>query len=139
MLQPKKQKYRKQIRGRMKGNASCGNRIDFGDFGVQTLDCAWVTAKQIEAGRRAIANYTNRKGKYWVRIFPDKPVTKKPAEVRMGSGKSAVNEFVCVVKPGRILFEVGGVEPEVAIEALRRAAQKMSVRTRIVNKDSIFG
>jgi len=139
MLQPKKQKYRKQFRGRMKGNSKSGSSIDFGDYGVQSLECCWVTAKQIEAGRRAISNFTNRKGKYWVRIFPDKPITKKPAEVRMGKGKGPVEEFVCVVKPGRILYEIGGVEPEVAKEALKRAAQKMPVKTRFVDKNSIFG
>jgi len=137
-LQPRKQKYRKQFRGRMKGVANNGSTLAFGDFAVQSLDPAWVTARQIEAARRAIANYTDRKGKYWVRIFPDKPVTKKPAEVRMGKGKGAVDEYVCVVKPGRILFEVGGLDEKIAREALRRAAQKLPVKTRILSKESIF-
>jgi len=122
----------------MKGVASNGNTFAYGEFAVQSLDPAWVTARQIEAARRAIANYTNRKGKYWVRVFPDKPVTKKPAEVRMGKGKGAVEEYVCVVKPGRILFEIGGIEEKVAREALRRAAQKLPVKTRILSKESLF-
>ena len=122
----------------MKGKATSGNTVAFGEFAVQSLDPAWVTARQIEAGRRAIANYTNRKGKYWVRAFPDKPVTKKPAEVRMGKGKGAVEEYVCVVKPGKIIFEVGGVDESVAREALRRAAQKLPVKTRILSKESLF-
>lgn len=138
MLQPKKQKYRKQFRGKMPGNAKGGKEIAFGDFGVQALDCGWVSARQIEAGRRAIANYTNRKGKYWVRIFPDKPITLKPAGVRMGKGKGAVEEYVSVVKPGRILFEVGGVTDEIAIEALKRAANKMPLKWRILSKKSIL-
>lgn len=138
MLQPKKQKYRKQFRGKMKGRANAGNSVVFGDFGVQSIDRCWITARQIEAGRKAIANYTKRKGKYWVRIFPDKPVTKKPAEVRMGKGKGSVEEYVCVVRPGRIIYEVSGIDQEIAVEALRRAAQKLPVRTRILNRESLF-
>lgn len=122
----------------MKGVANNGSILAFGEFAVQSLDPSWVTARQIEAARRAIANYTNRKGKYWVRVFPDKPVTKKPAEVRMGKGKGAIEEYVCVVKPGRILFEIGGVGEKVAMEALRRAAQKLPVKTRILSKESMF-
>lgn len=138
MLQPKKQKYRKQFRGKMRGKAQNGNSVVFGDFGVQSLDRCWITARQIEAGRKAIANYTKRKGKYWVRIFPDKPVTKKPAEVRMGKGKGSVEEYVCVVKPGRIIYEVSGIEEDIAVEALRRAAQKLPVKTKILNRESLF-
>jgi len=138
MLQPKKQKYRKQFRGKMRGIATRGNEVSFGEFGIQALEPCWVTARQIESGRKAIAHHTKRKGKYWVRIFPDKPVTKKPAEVRMGKGKGAVDHFVCVVKPGRILFEIGGISEEIAIGAMKRAAQKMPIKVRILRKDEIL-
>lgn len=132
MLQPKRVKYRKQHRGRMKGQANDGNTVVFGDFGLQALSAAWVDARQIEAARRAITHHMRRGGKVWIRIFPDKPVTAKPAETRMGSGKGAPDHWVAVVKPGRMLFEVAGVREEVAREALRLASHKLPVDTRIV-------
>lgn len=132
MLQPKRVKYRKQHRGRMKGQANDGNTVVFGEFGLQALSAAWVDARQIEAARRAITHHMRRGGKVWIRIFPDKPVTAKPAETRMGSGKGAPDHWVAVVKPGRMLFEVAGVREEVAREALRLASHKLPVDTRIV-------
>lgn len=122
----------------MRGKALSGNSVTFGDFGVQSMERCWITARQIEAGRKAIANYTKRKGKYWVRIFPDKPITKKPAEVRMGKGKGSVEEYVCVVKPGRIIYEISGIEEQIAVEALRRAAQKLPVKTKILSREALF-
>jgi large subunit ribosomal protein L16 len=136
MLVPKRAKYRKQHRGMMKGNATRGTKISFGEFGLMSDGMAWVTARQIEAARKAITHYTQRGGRVWIRIFPDKPITKKPAETRMGSGKGDVFEFVAPVKPGRILFEMGGVTKEIAFEALRLAAQKLGVKTRIIGKDN---
>ncbi|NLH07803.1 MAG: 50S ribosomal protein L16, partial [Chloroflexi bacterium] len=124
MLQPKRVKYRKQFRGRMKGKATRGNTVDFGDVGLQTLEPAWITSRQIEAVRRTIVRQLKRRGKVYIRIFPDKAVTQKPAETRMGKGKGSVDHWVAVVKPGRIMFEVGGVDDEVAVEALRRASYK---------------
>ena len=136
MLQPKKVKYRKQQKGRMKGISWRGSELAFGSFGIKSLDTKWVTARQIEAARQAITRYTKRQGKVWIRIFPDKPVTKKPAEVRMGKGKGDVDHYVARVTPGRILFEVEGVSKEVAQEALRLGAQKLPVRTKfIVRRD----
>jgi large subunit ribosomal protein L16 len=135
MLQPKRVKYRKQHRGRMKGQANAGNTVVFGDFGLQALSAAWVEARQIEAARRAITHHMKRGGKVWIRIFPDKPVTAKPAETRMGSGKGAPDHWVAVVKPGRMLFEVAGVREEVAREALRLASHKLPVETRIVARE----
>lgn len=132
MLQPKKQKYRKQQKGRMKGNASRGHQLAFGSFGIKTLQEAWITGRQIEAARQAVTRYMKREGQIWIRIFPDKPVTKKPAEVRMGKGKGAVEYYVARVTPGRILFEAEGVPVEVAKEALRLAAQKLPVTTKFV-------
>ena len=132
MLQPKKQKYRKQQKGRMKGNASRGHELAFGSFGIKTLQEAWITGRQIEAARQAVTRYMKREGQLWIRIFPDKPVTKKPAEVRMGKGKGAVEYYVARVTPGRILFEAEGVPLEVAKEALRLAAQKLPVTTKFV-------
>ncbi|MER3397099.1 MAG: 50S ribosomal protein L16 [Chloroflexota bacterium] len=134
MLQPRRVKYRKQQRGRMTGVATRGNTVAFGEFGLQALSPGWVTARQIEAARRAITHHIKRGGKVWIRIFPDKPVTKKPAETRMGSGKGSVEEWVAVVKPGRILFELAGVREEVAREALRLASHKLPVETQIVTK-----
>jgi large subunit ribosomal protein L16 len=140
MLQPKRVKYRKQFRGRMKGKAQRGNKVDFGDMGLQSLEPAWVTSRQIEAARRTIVRHLKRRGKVYIRIFPDKPVTQKPAETRMGKGKGAVDHWVAVVKPGRVMFEVGGVDDEVAAEALRRASYKMPVKCRIVKRiDPISG
>ncbi|MFH1160544.1 MAG: 50S ribosomal protein L16 [bacterium] len=132
MLQPKKTKYRKQQKGKMKGNAKRGYTISFGSFGIKTLEQAWITGRQIEAARQAITRYMKREGQIWIRIFPDKPVTKKPAEVRMGKGKGAPEYFVARITPGRILFEVEGVPLEVAKEALRLGAQKLPVQTRFV-------
>ncbi len=135
MLMPKRQKYRKQMRGSMKGNDTRGTKISFGEFGLQTLQMGWISSRQIEAARRAISHYTDRRGITYIRIFPDKPVTKKPAEVRMGGGKGDIAEYVAPVKPGRMLFEIGGVTKEIAFEALRLASHKMSVKTRIVAKN----
>jgi len=136
MLQPKKQKYRKQQKGRMKGNAQRGHQLAFGSFGIKTLQESWITGRQIEAARQAVTRYMKREGQIWIRIFPDKPVTKKPAEVRMGKGKGAPEYYVARVTPGRIIFEAEGVPLEVAKEALRLAAQKLPVTTKfIVRRD----
>jgi large subunit ribosomal protein L16 len=132
MLQPKRTKFRKMQKGRMKGNAQRGSQIAFGSFAIKTLDSAWLTARQIEAARIAVTRYMKREGQIWIRIFPDKPVTKKPAEVRMGKGKGAPELFVAVVRPGRILFESDGVPLDVAKEAMRLAAQKLPVKTKFV-------
>ncbi len=132
MLMPKKVKYRKQQRGRMKGKAWRGSSLEFGNYGLKTLDAAWITDRQIEAGRIAMTRFVKRGGKVWIRIFPDKPVTKKPAETRMGKGKGAPEYWVAPVKPGRILYEMEGVPEEVAREAMRLAAQKLPVRTKFV-------
>jgi len=132
MLQPKKTKYRKQQKGKMKGNAGRGNQLAFGSFGIKTKEEAWITGRQIEAARQAVTRYMKREGQIWIRIFPDKPVTKKPAEVRMGKGKGAPEYFVARVTPGRIMFEADGVPLKVAKEAMRLAAQKMPVTTRFV-------
>jgi len=135
MLMPKKVKYRKQQRGRMRGKAWRGSSLAFGDFGLKTLDAAWITDRQIEAARIAIARFVKRGGKIWIRVFPDKPVTKKPAETRMGKGKGAPEYWVAVVKPGRILYEMEGVPESVAREAMRLAAQKLPVHTRFVMRE----
>lgn len=132
MLQPKKTKHRKMFKGRMKGNAQRGHTLAFGSYGIKTLDSHWLTSRQIEAARIAATRYMKREGQLWIRIFPDKPITKKPAEVRMGKGKGAVEYWAAVVKPGRVLFEMEGVPYEVAKEALRLAAQKLPVRTKLV-------
>jgi large subunit ribosomal protein L16 len=132
MLQPKKTKYRKQQKGKMKGNAQRGHTLAFGSFGIKTLDEAWITGRQIESARQAITRHMKREGQLWIRIFPDKPVTKKPAEVRMGKGKGAPEYFVARVNPGRILFEIEGVTLAVAKEALRLGAQKLPVMTKIL-------
>jgi len=132
MLQPKKTKFRKQQKGRMKGNAGRGHRLTNGMFGIKSLDSKFVTARQIEAARIAATRYMKREGAIWIKIFPDKPITKKPLEVRMGKGKGNVEYWAAVVKPGRMLFEVGGVPIEVAREALRLAAQKLPVKTKFV-------
>ncbi|MDP8907880.1 MAG: 50S ribosomal protein L16 [Chloroflexota bacterium] len=131
MLMPKRTKYRKMMRGRMRGKAYRGAEINFGEYGLQAIEPAWVNSRQIEAARRSITNYLKRGGKVWIRIFPDKPVTQKPAETRMGSGKGNPEYWVAVVKPGRILFEVSGVSQELAEEALRRAAMKMPMKCKI--------
>ena len=132
MLQPKRTKYRKQQKGRIKGLAYKGSKIAFGSFGLKTLDQGYITSRQIESARVAMTRYMKREGKVWIRIFPDKPITAKPQEVRMGKGKGALDHYVAVVKPGKILFEMDGVPFEVAKEALRLAAQKLPVLTKTV-------
>ncbi len=132
MLQPKKTKYRKQQKGRMKGNAQRGNQLAFGSFGIKALEEYWITGRQIEAARQAVTRHMKREGQIWIRIFPDKPVTKKPAEVRMGKGKGSPEYFVARVSPGRMLFEAEGVPLEIAKEALRLAAQKLPVKCKFV-------
>lgn len=134
MLVPKRAKYRKAHRGRMRGNAHSGTDISFGEYGLLSSERAWVTSRQIEAARRAITHYTQRGGRVWIRIFPDKPITKKPAETRMGSGKGDVYEYVAVVKPGRIIFEMGGVTKDIAFAALRLASHKLPVKAKIIEK-----
>lgn len=134
MLSPKKVKYRKQQRGRMKGIAHRGSDITFGEFGLQAAECGTISARQIEAARIAMTRYVKRGGKIWVRIFPDKPITKKPAEVRMGKGKGAPEGWVAVVRPGKILYEMTGISKEIAKEALRLASHKLSVKTRFVHR-----
>ena len=136
MLQPRRVKYRKQHRGRRRGVAQAGNSISFGEFGLQAQGACWLTSRQIEAARRAIIRYVRRGGKVWIRVFPDKPVTSKPAETRMGSGKGAVDHWVCVTKPGRILFEIAGVKEEAAREAMRLASHKLPIPTRFVRRDT---
>ncbi|MEA3340073.1 MAG: 50S ribosomal protein L16 [Chloroflexota bacterium] len=139
MLMPKRAKYRKQMRGRMKGKATRGAEVSFGDFGLQALEPAWITSRQIEAARRAIVRHVRRRGMYWVRIFPDKPVTAKPAETRMGKGKGAVDHYVAVVKPGRMMFELSGVSEEMAREAMRLAAHKLPIKCQFVKREGIAG
>ncbi|MBS1530152.1 MAG: 50S ribosomal protein L16 [Bacteroidetes bacterium] len=134
MLQPKRTKFRKMQKGRMKGMATRGAELAFGSFGIKSLEPAWVTSRQIEAARIALTRYMKREGQVWIRIFPDKPVTKKPAEVRMGKGKGAPEYWVAVVRPGRIIFEAEGVPLDVAKEALRLAAQKLPVQTRFITR-----
>ncbi len=134
MLVPKRAKYRKQMRGKMKGTAHSGTTVSFGEYGLISMGMGWVTSRQIEAARRSITHYTQRGGRIWIRIFPDKPITKKPAETRMGSGKGDVYEYVAPIKAGRVLFEMGGVGKDIAYEALRLAAHKLPVKTRIVER-----
>ena len=134
MLMPKRVKYRKQQRGRMKGKALRGPEISFGEYGLMALEPGWITARQIEAARRTMAREMKRRGKIWIRIFPDKPYTHRPAETRMGKGKGNVEYWVAVVKPGRIMFEVGGLPEEAALEALRQATYKFSIKTKVVAK-----
>ncbi len=134
MLQPKRTKYRKAHRGRRRGMAQTGNVVTFGDFGLQALGTCWMTNRQIEAGRRAITRYVKRGGKLWIRVFPDKPVTKKPLEVRQGSGKGPVEGWVAVVKPGRMIYEISGVSEDVAREAMRLAAQKLPIKVRFIGR-----
>ncbi len=135
MLQPKRVKHRKTHRGRMRGEAAGGTQVTFGEFGLQAVGRAWIDSRQIEAARRAITHHVRRGGKVWIRIFPDKPVTSKPAETRMGSGKGAHDRWVAVVKPGRMLFELAGVKREDAEEAMRLAAHKLPIETRFVAKE----
>ena len=134
MLQPKRTKFRKKQKGRVKGIAQRGHSISFGSFGIKSLEAGWITSRQIEAARIAVTRKMKREGQVWIRIFPDKPITKKPAEVRMGKGKGAPEYWVAVVKPGTIMFEAGGVTTELAKEALRLAAQKLPVRTKFVTR-----
>jgi len=134
MLMPKRVKWRKQMRGRMRGRALRGAEVTFGEFGLQALEPGWVTARQIEAARRAIVRQMKRRGKVWIRIFPDKPYTQKPPETRMGKGKGSVEYWVAVVRPGRIMFEVAGLPAEIATEALHQASYKFSIRTKVVGR-----
>ena len=139
MLLPKRVKYRRVHRGRMKGKASRGNTVTYGDFGLMATEPSWITSNQIEAARIAMTRYTKRGGKVWIKIFPDKPVTQKPAETRMGSGKGSPEYWVAVVKPGRVMFEIAGVSEEVAREALRLASHKLPIKTKIVARTEEAG
>lgn len=134
MLSPKRTKFRKQQRGRLKGFATRGNTVVFGDYGIQALQPTWLTSRQIEAARRTITRYVKRTGKLWIRVFPDKPVTERAAESRMGSGKGVPQYWVATVKPGRILFEINGVPEQIAVEALKTAGYKLPIRTRVINR-----
>lgn len=134
MLMPKRVKYRKQMRGRMRGKALRGAEVTFGEYGLQALEPGWVTARQIEAARRVLVRVMRRRGKVWIRIFPDKPYTHRPPETRMGKGKGNVEYWVAVVKPGRIMFELGGLPSEIALEALEQAAYKFSIKTKVVGR-----
>lgn len=134
LLLPSRTKYRRQHRGRMKGQAMRGSTLSFGDFGLQALEPCWMEARQIEAARIALTRFMKRGGKVWIRVFPDKPITAKPAETRMGSGKGAVDHWVAVVKPGRIIFEIGGVSEEIAKEAIRLASRKLPIKTRFIKR-----
>jgi large subunit ribosomal protein L16 len=135
MLMPKRTKYRKQQRGHRRGLATRGNYIAFGDYALQAQESGWITSRQIEAARRAMTGYVKRGGKVWIRVFPDKPVTQKPAETRMGSGKGIPEYWVAVVKPGRVMFEMGGVSPVLAREAMRRAAMKLPVKVKYITRE----
>jgi large subunit ribosomal protein L16 len=139
MLMPKRTKYRKTHRGRMKGKAGRGSTLSFGEYGLQALEPCWMTSRQIESARRAIVRHVKRGGKLWIRVFPDKPVTVKPAETRMGGGKGSVDRWVAVVKPGRMIFEISGVQEEAAREAMRLASHKLPIRTRFVSREEIVG
>ena len=135
MLLPKRVKYRRQQRGRLTGTATRGNTVSYGEFGLQALEPAWITSNQIEAARIAMTRYIKRGGKVWIKIFPDKPITEKPAETRMGSGKGSPEYWVAVVKPGRVMFEIGGVSEELAQEAMRLAANKLPIKCKFVTKE----
>ena len=139
MLMPKRAKFRKQFRGRMKGRATRGAEVSFGEYGLQALEPCWMTSRQIEAARRAITRRLKRGGKLWIRVFPDKPVTARAAETRMGKGKGAVDHWVAVVKPGRMIFELAGVAEEDAREAMRLAAHKLPIKTRFISRDEMGG
>jgi|SRR5690554_6750756 len=139
MLQPKRVKHRKQHKGRIRGNAQRGATIAFGAFGLKSLEPIWITNRQIEAARQAMTRHMKREGNVWIRIFPDKPITKKPAEVRMGKGKGGLDHYAAVVKPGRIMFEIGGVSEEIAKEAFALAAQKLPVKTKFVTRRDYTG
>src|ERR1700686_3132138 len=137
MLMPKKVKYRKQQRGRRRGKAWRGSTLAFGDFGLKAMECGWITARQIEAAPGAMTRSIKRGGKVWIRLFPDKPITKKPAETRMGKGKGAPDQWVAVVRPGKILFEMEGVSKEIAAAAMRLAAHKLPIRTKFIGRDDV--
>lgn len=137
MLAPRRVKYRKQMRGKMKGSAYNGVKLTYGEYGLTAEEMGWISSRQIESARRAITHHTQRGGRLWIRIFPDKPITKKPPEVRMGGGKGDVFEYVAPVRVGRILFEMGGVARDVAIEALRLASHKLPVKTRLISKKAL--
>ncbi len=137
MLQPKRVKYRKCQRGHLRGKAQSGNKVVFGDFGMQAEEAHWITARQIEAARRVIVRYLRRGGQLWIRIFPDKSVTKKPAETRMGSGKGSVDHWVAVVKPGRVLFEIGGIKENMAKEAITLAGYKLPIKTKFIVRETL--
>ncbi len=139
MLMPKRVKYRKEFRGRMRGKAKGGTTVSYGEYGLQALEPAWITNRQIEAARIAMTRYTRRGGKVWIKIFPSKPVTQKPLEVRMGSGKGNPEKWVAVVKPGKIMFEIGGMPEEVAREAMRLAAHKLPIKTKFVKREEVGG
>jgi large subunit ribosomal protein L16 len=136
MLSPKRVKFRKQQKGRMRGKAYRGGSLQFGDFGLQAAECGWISARQIEAARIAMTRRVKRGGKMWIRIFPDKPITKKPAEVRMGSGKGAPEGWVAVIRPGKILYEMEGVSRELAYEALRLASHKLPIKTKVIERSA---
>ena len=138
MLQPKKVKFRKQQKGKMRGKAWRGSTLSFGEYGLKVMECGYITDRQIEASRIAMTRFIKRGGKVWLRLFPDKPVTKKPAEVRMGSGKGALDHWAAVVRPGKILFEMEGVTPEIAQEAMRLAANKLPLKTRFVQRPAVI-
>jgi large subunit ribosomal protein L16 len=135
MLMPKKVKHRKQFKGRMSGPAAGGTNLNFGDFGLQAVECGWLSSRQIESGRRAMTRYIKRGGNIWIRAFPDKPITRKPAETRMGSGKGSPEGWVCVVRPGMVLFEMQGVTEEIAREAFRLAAHKLPMKTKLLVRE----
>ena len=139
MLMPKRVKYRKMHRGHMRGTAGRGNQVSFGEYGLQALEPCWMTSRQIEAARRTIVRFIRRGGKLWIRVFPDKPVTKKAAETRMGKGKGAPEQWVCVVRPGKIMFEMEGVPLELATEAMRLAAMKLPIRTKLITRQETVG
>ncbi len=138
MLMPKKTKYRKQQKGRMRGQASRGNTLNFGDFGLQASECGWLTSRQIEAARIAMTRFIKRSGRIWIRIFPDKPITKKPAETRMGKGKGAPEDWVAVIRPGRILYEMEGIPEDRAREAFRLASHKLPIETKFIMRGGVL-
>jgi large subunit ribosomal protein L16 len=139
MLMPKKVKHRRVMKGRMRGKATRGERLSFGDFGLKAIDAGWITDRQIEAARIAMTRHVKRGGKIWIRLFPDKPITRKPAETRMGSGKGAPDHWVAVVKPGRVLYEIVGVDETLAREAMQLAAQKLPIKTKFVSRADLEG
>jgi len=139
MLMPKKVKHRRVMKGRMRGKATRGENLDFGDFGLKALEAGWITDRQIEAARIAMTRHVKRGGKIWIRMFPDKPITRKPAETRMGSGKGAPDHWVAVVKPGRVLYEIQGVDQQLAREAFKLAAQKLPIKTKFVSRADLEG